>query len=241
MGGGAPLAGPARRLRAVAARVPAARPRRSASVQEASQRYLFYVLLPAWFVPGLLDWWMHRRTRIEETTGLPESLLHSLMMAEAGAAVLAGLVLDVNAAALSLMTGGVLAHQATAMWDVMSTYGRREIRPVEQHVHSALEMIPFMGLSFAVVLHPDQVATMLRHPRDADWRLRSKRRRPGSRYLVGVAAAVAGLVVLPYGNELYRCLRAGGKRRRDRDESHEETATSVTPAPDGQQRIELSR
>lgn len=35
----------------------------------AARRFLMYGLLPAWFVPGVLDWMMHRRTRIEDTAG----------------------------------------------------------------------------------------------------------------------------------------------------------------------------
>ena len=33
-------------------------------------RYLMYVLMPAWFMPGVADYLMHRRTRIERTSGL---------------------------------------------------------------------------------------------------------------------------------------------------------------------------
>ncbi len=38
-------------------------------VGDATTRYLLYELLPSWFVPGVADWAMHRRTRIEDTTG----------------------------------------------------------------------------------------------------------------------------------------------------------------------------
>ncbi len=38
-------------------------------VSDATRRYLMYVLLPAWFAPDLADWWMHRRTRIQTTSG----------------------------------------------------------------------------------------------------------------------------------------------------------------------------
>jgi hypothetical protein len=68
---------------------PVPRPKRgSTDPADASLRYLMYVLLPAWFVPGVVDWWMHRRTRIERTSGLPESLIHALMMTEVGVPVL---------------------------------------------------------------------------------------------------------------------------------------------------------
>ncbi|GGW94098.1 hypothetical protein GCM10010383_24560 [Streptomyces lomondensis] len=44
-------------------------------VGDATTRYLMYGLLPSWFVPGVADWVMHRRTRIEETAGTKESLI----------------------------------------------------------------------------------------------------------------------------------------------------------------------
>jgi hypothetical protein len=40
-------------------------------VEAATIRYLMYVLLPAWFVPGVADWIMHRRTKIEGREARP--------------------------------------------------------------------------------------------------------------------------------------------------------------------------
>ena len=39
------------------------------------------VLLPAWFVPGIAGYVMHRRTRIERTSGLSEPSIHALTSA----------------------------------------------------------------------------------------------------------------------------------------------------------------
>ena len=47
-----------------------------ADVESVTVRYLMYVLLPAWFVPGIADYVMHRRTRIERPSGLGESGTH---------------------------------------------------------------------------------------------------------------------------------------------------------------------
>ena len=47
-----------------------------ADVESVTVRYLMYVLLPAWFVPGIADYVMHRRTGIERTSGLRESGIH---------------------------------------------------------------------------------------------------------------------------------------------------------------------
>ena len=53
-----------------------------ADVESVTIRDLMYVLLPAWLVPGVADYVMHRRTRIERTSGLGESAIHALMMTE---------------------------------------------------------------------------------------------------------------------------------------------------------------
>src|ERR1700693_4291611 len=51
------------------------------------RRFIGFFVLPVWLAAGFLDYIMHRRTKIETTTGLSESLMHTLMMLEAGPAV----------------------------------------------------------------------------------------------------------------------------------------------------------
>jgi hypothetical protein len=41
-----------------------------ADIESVTVRRLMYVLLPSWFAPGAADYVMHRRTRIERTSGL---------------------------------------------------------------------------------------------------------------------------------------------------------------------------
>ncbi|GAA3830768.1 diguanylate cyclase [Streptomyces phyllanthi] len=181
-------------------------------VGDVTTRYLLYGLLPSWFVPGVADWVMHRRTRIEETAGTKESLIHSLMMAEVGLPIALTLRYEVNPLLLSVQLGGAAVHEATALWDVRTAVkSDREVKPVEQHIHSFLESLPFAALASLMCLHSDQVRSLLRGGRgnpDA-WRL-VPRRRPLSRgYLAGIAAAIGTCVLLPYGEELLRCVRAG--------------------------------
>ncbi|MFF5476507.1 diguanylate cyclase [Streptomyces sp. NPDC012935] len=194
-------------------------------VSDATVRYLMYGLLPSWFAPGLADWWMHRRTRIEETAGPKESLIHALMMTEVGIPIALTLRYEVNPLLLSVQLGATAAHEATALWDVRTAVDSdREVKPVEQHIHSFLESLPFGGLAAIMCLHADQVKSLLRGGRgDPDaWRL-VPRRRPLSRaYLAGIGVAIGTCVLLPYGEELLRCVRA---RRRDKkrftsDEAH---------------------
>ncbi|WP_031475831.1 hypothetical protein [Streptomyces bicolor] len=186
-------------------------------VGDATVRYLLYGLLPSWFVPGVADWWMHRRTRIEETAGTRESLIHSLMMTEVGIPIALTLRYEVNPLLLTVQLGATAAHEATALWDVRTAVDSdREVKPVEQHIHSFLESLPFGALASLMCLHADQVKSLLRGGRgDVDaWRL-VPRRRPLSRgYLAGIAAAIGTCVLLPYGEELLRCVRTARRNRK---------------------------
>ncbi|MEV5508025.1 diguanylate cyclase [Streptomyces orinoci] len=193
--------------------------RGSVSVEDATTRYLMYGLLPSWFVPGVADWVMHRRTRIEETSGTKESLIHSLMMTEVGVPIVLTLLYEVNPLLLSVQLGAAACHEATALWDVRTAvHSDREVKPVEQHIHSFLESLPFAALASLMCLHHDQVRSLLRGGRGnpAAWRLVPRRRPLPRRYLAGVALAVGAFVALPYAEELTRCLRARrrGKHRR---------------------------
>jgi hypothetical protein len=180
-----------------------------ADVESVTIRYLMYVLLPAWFVPGVADYVMHHRTRIERTSGLGESVIHALMMAEVSVPVLLTLLCEVNPLLLgiSAMTAGL--HEATAIWDVRSAVdGGREVRPAEQHIHSFLESLPFMAVSALFCLHWDEVAGVWQgRAGTGAWRLRLRRRRLPGGYVAVVLGAVASLIAAPYGEELWRCAR----------------------------------
>ncbi|MET9266615.1 hypothetical protein [Amycolatopsis sp. NPDC004079] len=93
-------------------------PERASDTETATLRYLLYGILPAWLVPGLLDWWQHRRTRIEDTAGVRESLIHLLMMAEVGLPITLALLCEINPLVLTIMAATIAAHEATALWDV---------------------------------------------------------------------------------------------------------------------------
>ncbi|MGW7254398.1 diguanylate cyclase [Streptomyces sp. NPDC054834] len=198
-------------------------------VGDATTRYLLYGLLPGWFVPGLADWVMHRRTRIEDTAGTKESLIHSLMMAEVGLPIALTLRYEVNPLLLSVQLGATAVHEATALWDVRTAVDSdREVKPVEQHIHSFLESLPFAGLSALMCLHHDQVRSLLRGGRgDRDaWRLVPRRRPLSPGYLAAVGAAIGACVLLPYGEELLRCRRAArAKKKRHGDDSARWRAT----------------
>jgi hypothetical protein len=181
----------------------------STETEDANRRFLLYGVLPLWVVPAVADWWMHRRTRIEHTSGTKESVVHALMMTEAGIPVLMGLLARINPLVLSVMGGAAAAHSATALYDVTLAVEEREVRPVEQHIHSFLEVLPLSGLAFTACLHSDEVRATLRGGHGPyDWRLLPKDRPLSAAYLAGLGVVIGAGVVLPYAEELRRCVRA---------------------------------
>ncbi|GAA2626998.1 diguanylate cyclase [Streptomyces vastus] len=184
-------------------------PLSSTDVEDANRRFLLFGMLPLWVVPAVADWWMHRHTRIEHTAGTKESVVHALMMTEAGVPVAMGLLARINPLVLSVMGGAAAAHSATALYDVTLATEKREVRPVEQHIHSFLEVLPLSGLAFIGCLHSDQVRATLRGgPGRDDWKLLPKERPLSAPYLLGLSVVIGAGVALPYAEELTRCIRA---------------------------------
>ncbi len=202
---------PVRGLRGLARRLPPgpADLRRTAGVEEAVRRLLLGGAMPLWIGAGLADWYLHRRTRIEDTAGPRESAIHSLMFAETGVPVLLGLFCEVNAGVLATAVGAVAAHSATAYWDQSYAEPRRRVTPVEQHVHSLLEVSPLLAAFLLTALHWDQAVALAGRGRQPPrFRLRLKRRDPLSPAArVTLLAAVTVFGVLPYAEEMLRCWR----------------------------------
>jgi hypothetical protein len=79
------------------------------------QHFLMYIVVPVWLLAGLADYFCHKVTRIERTSGVAESLLHLLQFVQVGVPLLAALFLEINAAVLLIMLMGLLLPQATAL------------------------------------------------------------------------------------------------------------------------------
>jgi hypothetical protein len=189
---------------------PKAQPDRTAL---AAERYALAVVLPLWMGAGSLDWFLHRRSRIESTSGSYESKLHALGIALTAAPVLAGLLLEIDAGVLAIMAVGYVTHFGMTVWDVAYADGRREIVPLEQHVHAALEILPFTAVSLLALAHRAQAAALLgRGAERARFALRRKRKPIPARILAATMATFAATVALPYVEELLRCVRYERKR-----------------------------
>ncbi len=181
-----------------------------ADTAEITRGVLLYFLLPLWIAAGLADWVCHRVSHLEHTSGTHESLIHLLMLSEAGVALLAGLLLQINALIIAVMIAAYCAHELTAMWDVRYASSKRELMPIEQNIHSFLDMIPLMAVSFVIILHwADFLSLFGMGPHPADFSLRRKVGAvPTFEYTTLLLAATFALVELPYAEELLRCMRA---------------------------------
>jgi hypothetical protein len=182
--------------------------RRIAGTERSVRRLLLGAVIPLWLGAGTADWFLHRRTHIEDTAGPRESALHALMFAQTGVPVLLGLFCEVNAAVLASAYGAAAVHSATAYWDQSYAEDRRRVSTIEQHVHSLLEVSPLTAALLLTALHWDQAAALAGRG-SPDFALRLKRRDPlSARTRAGLLAAVAVFGLVPYAEEFWRCWRA---------------------------------
>jgi hypothetical protein len=184
---------------------------------ELTRNTMMYFVLPLWLVAGFADYLCHRAADIEHTTGWEESILHLLQFGEMAIPVLAALFLEINALVIIVMIICFLLHEATAIWDVSYAAARRQIPPIEQHVHSFLEMLPLTGLLMVVILHWDQFIALFGRgtPR---FDITLKQPPLPWLYTASILSAVLIFEVLPYGEEFIRGLRAKRVAKHSRGE-----------------------
>lgn len=163
---------------------------------------LMYGVLPLWVAAGFADWWCHRRSAIESTGGVLESNFHLVMFAQMGLAGLAVLLMEVNATVLALLAALFLMHEATVWLELRFVAPRRAISPLEQMVHSFMELLPLAGLLLLCALHHDQFSR-------PEWGLEWKRFPLPTAYLVVALGTIALLNLLPLLEEAHRCRLAG--------------------------------
>jgi hypothetical protein len=180
------------------------------STAESAQAVLMYGVIPLWIAAGVADWACHRSTAIERTSGLPENLLHWLLLAEGGLVLLAVALFEVDAAVLLIAFAGFLAHELTTYLELRYTVEKRQVRPVEQMVHSFMELMPLAILALLALMRWDQVLALF----DAgtpDFGLAMKAPAWPPAYLAATGLAVLVLNVLPMVEETVRCVRARGR------------------------------
>ena len=195
--------------------------------------YLLFFILPLWIAAGFIDYLWHRRTDISATSGAKEAALHLLMVMEIGIPLLMALLFEINALILTVMLVALVVHEATGFWDLIYAHrSPREVLPVEQHAHSFLEVLPLMAVSFVIFLNWEEFLALLGlGPRQPDFSLRFKTDYWGTWYGVALVAAAFLFSVLPFVEELWRCLRRpdGGPSQA------REEATAACAAPDNRE------
>jgi hypothetical protein len=174
---------------------------------------MMYFILPLWLAAGFADWLCHRASHIETTTGAKESLIHLLMFAEVGVPLLAAMFLNINALIIAVMIVMFFVHEATALWDVSYATIARRVTPIEQHVHSFLEMIPLMAIVCVISLHWEQFLAVFGAGKESPQTDLGWKSQPlPVLYVLSIMAAIVLLEFLPYLEELFRGLRANRGR-----------------------------
>jgi hypothetical protein len=121
---------------------------------------------------------------------------------------LAAMFLEINALIILVMIVCLILHEATAMWDVSYANKTREVAPIEQHVHSFLEMLPLMGLVLVVVLHSGQFLALFGLGSErAQFVIALKQPPLPLTYIAVMLSLIFLFDVLPYFEELLRGLR----------------------------------
>ncbi len=170
---------------------------------------ILYGVLPLWGIAGLADWYCHRASRIEHTSGLKESLIHSLMGIQLGVPILLCLLFEVNVLVLLICIAAWFSHEFVAHWDVHYSSPVRNISIWEVHVHNYLATIPLFLLMLLLVLNWDIFLKLVSfdwHEQFALQRLTAPH--GGSAYMSLYLAFMTAVCVVPYLEENLRCLRA---------------------------------
>ena len=106
-----------------------------------------YALYIAWLVAGTCDFLCHRRTDLPRTSGVAESITHLLQLTVLAIAIVVGLAFRIGPAVALLLLALVATHAIVGYVDTRIAFVRgRVISPIEQHLHSVLDMAPIVSL-----------------------------------------------------------------------------------------------
>jgi len=172
---------------------------------------ILFFFLPVWGIAGCVDWYCHRKSKIENTSGISESLLHALMGVQVGLPIFLCLIFQVNALILIICVASLVMHEVIAHIDVKMAAPERHISLLEMHAHSYLATVPLFIFAMIIAINWELVGTLLRFGKPAGDQftfVASKYTFGGAWYLPGYALFLTVLCVIPYLEEIYRCWRA---------------------------------
>ena len=169
---------------------------------------ILYGLLPLWGVSGFIDWCCHRATHVERTSGIKESVIHSLMGVQLGIPILLCLLFEINILVLFVCVLMWLLHEVVAHWDVRYSAPLRKISIWEVHVHNYMATVPLYLLMLIVVINWDVALKAVTLQWDGQFTLhRLTTPQGGSAYLPEYLTFMTVFCVFPYLEENIRCLR----------------------------------
>jgi hypothetical protein len=166
------------------------------------------VLLPAWLLLGVFDWWCHKQAHIETTAGPWESFLHLVLSGQAAVAVLAALFLDINAPVLLLIIFMYVVHELATGYDIHYAARTRVITPTEQRVHDYLTAVPFAIVILLFATHPSSALDILTLRFEEPFVLRWKEPQLPLWYTLSLLAACIAANIVLFAEELWRGLKA---------------------------------
>ena len=169
---------------------------------------LLYLFLPLWGIAGFVDWCCHRATHIESTSGLTESLMHSVMGIQVGIPIILCLTYRVNVLILLLCLFAWALHEFIAHMDVHFASPRRKIPIWEMHAHSYLATLPLYMLSIIAVINWPVVIDLVQFNWTGQLTLTRMEYAHGfDGYLPAYLIFMGIVCVFPYMEENLRCLR----------------------------------
>lgn len=116
-----------------------------------AEQWLAYGGYLAWLLAGFGDFLCHRRTNLTHTSGVAESSTHLLQLAIVGVSITVAMGFEMGPAIALFLCAAVVAHSVIGYRDTRIAFGSgRVILPIEQHLHSVLDMAPIVGLAWFV-------------------------------------------------------------------------------------------
>jgi hypothetical protein len=177
-------------------------------IQFAGGIIILGILLPLWIMFGIADWYQHRKSQIEFTSGWQESLLHLMLTGQAAVAVLAALLLEINATVLLIMIGAFASHEITTNVDIGYAAPHRFISATEQRVHDYLTAIPVATLLIALIMYSGQLLAIFGLGNEKPDFILGWKARPLPVWYIAAFLAASSVNAFLYLEEFTRCMRS---------------------------------
>jgi hypothetical protein len=181
--------------------------------------FILYGCLPLWLIMGFADWYCHKKSQIERTTGIKESIFHAIMGIQIGIPVFLGLYFQINVLLLLIMFAVLIFHEIVAHMDVKYALNTREITIFETHVHSFMEVLPFVIVALIVCINWSAFVDLITFNWAGNMGLAWKPLPLDAKYVTGYFVTLLVLDVIPFIEELARCYLYQKRKPPDRQPS----------------------